>query len=111
MPFFLAKLVVINDVLQMIIVVPKAPNFAILKNFTTTSSFVSYINQTIGGYDSFEIYCNGSKMIDVKKNGSLYTINNLRPGNVYNCRATTIFCGHTSAESKTVKECTGVLKI
>lgn len=49
-------------------------------------------------------------MTNIEIDGSLYTINNLRPGTIYKCHATTILCGHMSAESKTVEECTGLYK-
>lgn len=94
----------------MSIVVPEAPNFEILKNITTTNSLVCDLKQTFGGKDNFEIYCNSSKMTNIEIDGSLYTINNLRPGTIYNCHATTILCGHMSAESRTVEECTGLYK-
>lgn len=47
-------------------------------------------------------------MTNVAIDGSLYTISNLGPGDVYDCYASSDFCGHTSARSEMVKEFTGL---
>ena len=56
---------------------------------------------------TFSLYCEDQAKLKYTIHGDKYRINNLKPGQLYRCQATTTFCQQTSARTNLIKECTG----
>lgn len=93
----------------MIILVPNPPKLTI-NNQSSSNTLRGHIIQQSGGFDNFNISCNGTNQT-FSIDDSSFIINNLIPGTFYKCQASTNFCNQTSGKSAPMQGCTGLYVI
>lgn len=91
-----------------LIAVPSTPKFTIDKSLTTIQTISGSISQSDGGHDNFILDCDNIHNLHYSLNGEKYTIQNLIPGQLYQCQAWSTFCNHKSAKATSLKESTGL---